>query len=388
MLRAGPFPASGLKDAWLLAGRMLTHNRPRLAFTVLGISAAFFLTAAQAGLLVGWINTVTALVRHSGADMWVMAQHTPAFDYGTAIPRQRIHQARNVPGVAWAEGLFMAWNIWQRPDGRRVNVELVGLDVSGRGGPWQMQEGDLAALRQPGIVIVDELFADLLGVDGLGSTAEMIGQRAEVGGLSRGVRTFTASPFVFASLEQAIRYDRRYRDDEITYVLVRCHKDADPEAVRTELRARLPHVEVLTTREFARRSAAYWMLGTGAGITVVLTALLGLVVGAIIMSQTLFAVTNDHLENYATLRALGFGRNQLVGCVLLQAVVLGAAGVVLGTGLFFAAAAASARTSIPLETTPAVMAGLALVALLTSVASSWLAVRSVLRLDPATVFAR
>ncbi len=122
---------------------MLLHNRPRLAFTIAGIAVAFFLAAAQFGLLVGWINTLTALIRHARADLWVMAEQTPAFDYGTAIPRQRVNQARSVPGVAWAEGLFMGWNIWQRPDGRRINVELVGLDVSHRGGPWEMHAGEL-----------------------------------------------------------------------------------------------------------------------------------------------------------------------------------------------------------------------------------------------------
>ena len=47
------------------------------------------------------------------------------------------------------------------------------------------------------------------------------------------------------------------------------------------------------------------MLETGIGITVVLPAALGLGVGAVIMSQTLFAITNDHLANYAALAALG-----------------------------------------------------------------------------------
>lgn len=371
-----------------LAARMLLHNRPRLAFTVGGIAAAFFLAAAQWGLLVGWINTLTALIRHADADLWVMAEQTPAFDYGTAIPRQRIYQARNVPGVAWAEGLFMGWNVWQRPDGRRVNVELVGVDVSGQGGPWALEAGDLRNVRRHGVVIVDELFLAALGVRGLGDAVEMFGQRAEVGGVSRGVRTFTASPFVFTSLEQAIRYDRRYRDDEITYVLARCAPGADVRAVQREMRRQLPHVEVLTAREFAVRSSRYWMLETGIGITVVLTAALGLGVGAVIISQTLFAITNDHLVHYATLRALGFGRRSLITCILTQALGLGLAGVALGSALFFVAGHFTARTSIPLETTPLVFSSLVVVALGTSVIASWLALRTALRVDPVSVFSR
>lgn len=367
---------------------MLLHNRPRLLFTVAGIASAFFLSAAQTGLMVGWIHTLTALIRHAPADLWIMAEQTPAYDYGTAIPRQRIFQARNVPGVEWAEGLFMAWNVWQRPDGRRVNVELVGLDVSGKGGPWQMQTGILSELRKRGSVVVDELFLDALGVRGLGTAVEMSGQRAEVVGICRGVRTFTASPFVFTSIEQAVRYDRRYADDEVTYVLVQCSRGTEVETVRAEMRRRIRDVEVLTSREFAMRSTRYWMLETGVGITVLLTAALGLGVGAVIMSQTLFAVTNDHLIHYATLLALGFRPSSLVTCVVLQALALGIAGIIAGSGLFMVAGLLTRRTSIPLETTPAVFVGLVVIAAATCVASSWLAVRTVIRLDPAAVFSR
>lgn len=120
------------------------------------------------------------------------------------------------------------------------------------------------------MVVVDELFRDDLGVAEIGGSFEMYGERVTVGGISRGLRTFTASPHVFTSIEQAIRYDKRYRDDEVTYVLGRCGPGADMAAVQAEMRRNIPHVEVLTTWKFALRTAKYWMLGTGIGITAVL----------------------------------------------------------------------------------------------------------------------
>jgi putative ABC transport system permease protein len=315
-----------------------------------------------------------------------MAEQTPAFDYGTAIPQQRLYQSRSVPSVDWAEGLFMAWNIWQRGDGRRVNVELVGLDDSNVGGPWQMREGRIDAVHLPQTVLVDELYCDALGVHGVGENFEMIGERAIVGGIARGIRTFTASPFIFTSIKQAIRYDKRYRDDEITYVLARCAPGANIRAVQAEMRQRIPHVEVLTSREFSIRSVQYWMLQTGIGITVVITAGLGLGVGTAIISQTLFAITQDHLPNYATLLALGFRRSSLVAIVLVQSLMLGGAGVAAGSALFFPACAASARTPIPLETTPLVFGGLVAVSLLACVMASFISVRSIFRIDPVSVF--
>jgi putative ABC transport system permease protein len=369
-----------------VATKMLFHNKGRLALSLTGIAIAFFLAAAQFGLLVGWINTNSAIIRHAGVDVWVMAPQTPAFDYGTPIPRNRLCQVRSMPGIAWAEGLFMAWNIWQRGDGRRVNVELVGLDESSQGGPWRMRAGSVDVVHLPHRVIVDELYMQALGVKRIGESFAMVGQQAIVGGISSGIRTFTASPFIFTSITSAIRYDKRYQDDEITYVIARCAPGFTPESVRDTIRAHVPQVEVLTTAQFALRTVQYWMLETGLGLTVVITAMLGLGIGVMIISQTLFAVTQDHLPNYATLLALGFSPRRLATIVLMQSLALGGCGIAGGSALFLAACYATAKTPIPLETTPLVFTGLMGVSLLASGLASFISVRSLFNLDPVSVF--
>jgi putative ABC transport system permease protein len=369
-----------------IAWRMLAHKPVRLLVTWGGLGVLFFLATAQVGMLVGWCNTCSAIIRHADVDLWVMTEQAPAFDYGTAIPSQRIYQARSIEGVAWAEGMIMAWNTWQRPDGRRVNVELIGLDSGCVGGPWAMREGTTGRVHLPDSVIVDELFLHSLGVRELGDEAEMYGKRVVVRGVSTNVRTLTASPFVFTSIESARKYDKRYGPDEITYVLVRCSPGYAPGAVRDRLQSELSHVEVLTSREFAIRTMKYWMLETGLGITVVLTAVLGLAVSVVVTSQTLFTVTQEHLSNYATLAAVGFGATQSLLCVIIQGLVLASGGIFIGSALFTVAAHLSARTPLPLETLPEVYTGLVAVSIMSSLAGAFLSIRSVIRVDPAGVF--
>jgi putative ABC transport system permease protein len=142
------------RTAW----QMLAHKPVRLLATWSGLGVLFFLAFVQMGLLVGWCNTVSAIVRHADADVWIMAEQTSSFDLGTAIPRHRVYQARNVAGVSWAEGLFVEANFWQRPDGRRVSVQLVGLDDRCVAGPWDMRQGRPDCVLLPDGVIVDELF--------------------------------------------------------------------------------------------------------------------------------------------------------------------------------------------------------------------------------------
>ncbi len=369
-----------------VATQMLFHNRLRFTMTVIGIAIAFFLAAAQIGLLVGWINTNSAIIEHAGADIWVMAKETRTLDYGTAIPRHRIQQVSSVQGVNWAEGMLVGWINWQHPQGKRITVEVIGLDTSNAGGPWQMVSGNIESVHLPETVVVDELSKDALGTQFVGDEAEMEGKRVVIGGFSRGVRTFTAAPFVFTSIDNALDYVPYYQDDEISYVLARIEPTADLTAVRDRIAREVSNVEVLTTDQFAERSVKYWMLETGVGITVIITALLGLLVGAVIMSQTLFSITQDHIANYATLLALGFHQKTLRQIVLAQSLSLGGLGVVVGSILFIAACNASARSPIPLETTPLVSLGLIGFSLLCCIAASWFSIRAIFKLDPVMVF--
>jgi putative ABC transport system permease protein len=341
---------------------------------------------AQIGLLVGWCNTTSAIIRNAGADIWIMAKQAPAFDYGTGISRQTIYKARTVPGVAWAEGMFMGWTYWQRPDGRRVIVEIVGLDEGFVGGPWNMEQGSVSTVQVPETVIIDELFLGALGVRHVGDEVEILGKRARVGGISRGVRTITAAPYIFASLESARKYEGRSSFEEVTYVLVRCAPGEDPVKVRDLMAKQISGVEVLTYWEFAVRTMRYWMLETGIGITVVLTAILGMAVGAVIISQTLYATTNEHLGDYAVLLAIGFPRRRLIALVGMQAVILGTIGTILGMAMLFAAMQATARTPIPIESTPEILAAQALLSVVICLLASSLAMRTALTVDPVTVF--
>jgi putative ABC transport system permease protein len=335
-----------------VAVKMLLHSKVRSISTLLGIAVAFVLSAAQIGLMVSWCNTVSAIVRHADADVWVMADKTPAFDYGTPIPEGRVYQVRSAAGVSWAESLFMSWMFVRQHDGRMTIVELVGVDNDLAGGPWAMSAGNLSVLLEPDAIIVNKLYAKQLGVSAVNDELEISDRRAIVRGFSEGVRTITAAPFVFTSIRSALEWDPRYRDDEVTYVLARGRDGTSPEQLRDSIASVVPSVEVLTSREFVARTLSYWLFDTGLGLTVIATAILGLVVGTVIISQSLYAITNDHLPNYATLLAVGFGRWQLVLIVMVQAILLGIVGVALGSAVFGRMSTLSKATPIPIEMTP------------------------------------
>ena len=369
-----------------IASKILFDSKFRCIVTVVGISALFFLSAAQIGLLVGWCNTTSAIIRHTDADLWVMARNTTTFDYGMPIPEIRSHQVKSVAGVANTESMYLGWTIWQCRDGRRVNVELVGLDDNCNGAPWAMTSGTAADVLRPNAVIVDELFLENLGIEEPGNEIEIGGSRAIVRGISRDVRSFTASPFVFASIKSCRRFSPHYADDEITYVLVRCQPGVDPTIVRDRIQERVPHIECLTTNDFMVRTIKFWMLETGAGLTVICTAILGFVVSTVVTSQTLYSITQDHLERYAALLALGFRRSKLVGVVIAQSGMLASLAAMLSTAVYFAVASQLADSPVRMETTATLYPLIVAVSILGCVTGSIFSVRSVMSVDPAAVF--
>jgi len=378
--------ANSFSLALLIAWKMQVSHRGKMLASTVGVAAGFFLTMAQVGMMMGWIDTSTLAIQRAKVDLWVVGMKSPAFDYGSPIPRQRLYQARSVEGVAEAHPLFMAWTIWSRDDGRKVNIEMIGLDHSLAGGPTRMLEGDLRSVMREKCVVVDSMYLELLGVTHVGQRAEILGRRAEVTGISEGVRTFTASPFVFTSIEEAIHYDKRYRADEITYVLVRCEEGADVKVVAERLRVRLPSVEVLTKREFQWRSGEYWMIGTGIGFTVIVTAVLGLIIGALVISQTLFSLLQDHRPHYATMLALGFETGLLGKVVFLQSLFLWLAGALLGWLLFAGVGRVAEASPVPLRMNAFALAWILGGQALASVGAGLWILRKLRSIDPTTVF--
>src|SRR5260370_30374324 len=73
-----------------------------------------------------------------------------------------------------------------------------------------------------------------------------------------------------------------------------------------------------------------WVIKTGAGSAILTAAVLGFLIGLVVVSQTIYANTMENIEEYATLKALGASRVFVARIVLIQSLICGAAGRLLG----------------------------------------------------------
>jgi putative ABC transport system permease protein len=248
-------------------------------------------------------------------------------------------------------------------------------------------EGDVSGLGARDAVIIDKTYLTDLGVSNVGDTAQIGASRVRVSGFTDGIRSFTVSPYVFTTTNRA----RALLDmpaDMITYVLIKLEPGADAEAVRAILRDKLPDSEVLTKAEFRDRSLNHWLFATGAGVALIGGAILGLVVGTVIVAQTLYSSTKDHINEFATLRALGSSSGYIHRVILAQAALSAVLGYALGMVIALTVVYLSERTALPIVMTPSLAALLLALTVAMCAVSALSAIGKVMRIDPAVVFNR
>ena len=196
-------------------------------------------------------------------------------------------------------------NYRARPDSRQSIIQVVGFNPdSGMGGPWRLAEGSVRDLKIPDGVIIDRIYQGKLGVASIGDVVEIAGHRARVVAFSEGIRSFTTEPFVFTSAENAHDFGS-IADDRVQFLLVKIAPGVDVKTVRQNIAERVRGVSVYTTSEFGRMTRHYWTFTTGAGIAILLAAVLGLVVGFVVVAQTIYATTVHHIKEFGTLKAMG-----------------------------------------------------------------------------------
>ena len=187
-----------------LASRNLFHDRVRLIATVVGIVFSIVLVTVQLGVFVSFERMISTMIDHAPADLWIVPAETRSFE-GSALlsGRERFH-ALSVGGVAEVSPVVVGYASWRKPDGGALlPVFLVGSPVSPAGlRPWNVVEGRADDLTMPDAVAVDRSYFAQLGIGRLGATAEIGNQKARVVAVTQGIRSFTTTPQVFASLER------------------------------------------------------------------------------------------------------------------------------------------------------------------------------------------
>jgi putative ABC transport system permease protein len=370
-----------------IALQSLLFERGKLFAAVSGVAFAANLVLVQAGLFFGFQKASTAVISRVGGELWVMARGTALVDFADPLSPGVGDIVRAHPCVARARPVIFSWASIRKPSGGIDNVQLIAAEPRpGHALPWSLAEGVPSDLRAPLRIGVDA--ADLkrleLPARPVGAPVELQDRTAYVGVVTEGIRSFTVVPYLFADPHEARRI-LGLADGQATFWAIDLARPSCAKAVRADLE-RHADLAVRDRGEFEGMTSHYWVIGSGAGATLAFAALLGLIVGLVVVGQTLYSLTESRSRELATLKAMGASGRELAAFVLWQAGFLSIVGSAIGLVCAFGLQLAVLQLGLTVVLDATVIgAGVGAIIGMCALASL-ASVRSIYRLEAAKVF--
>lgn len=382
-----------------LARKNLLEDIPRFLVAQAGILFAVSLVTIQTGLQRGFASSSSVLIDKSQADIWLTSDKMVHLDLTLPLEFEKVSQAQNVAGVDRAEALIYGGELWRDKNDNLGSVTMIGFDPDGKlFSPWNITKGSVKNLKQPFSIFVDETSLDGLKLKGVEDSGKIENLKAKVVGLTQGAKSIVLGDLVFTSLENANMYRNPLADvtstpqalnskDRITFVLVRAKSGENIEALKKRLEQTLPKTRAYTREEMSFQTQNYWKERSGIGFILGLGAVVGIIVGVVIVGQILYSSASDHIKEFGTLKAMGASDWVIYSVIIEQALWMAILGYIPGMTLCLGVSAWTAATqSIVILITPASAATVLAITVVMCVGSAIFAIQKVTRVDPAIVF--
>ena len=377
--------------SWLL----LSRQPVRLLVALAGISFAGILMFMQLGFRDGLFDASVTVHRLFDADIVLISPRSASSIDMAGFPRRRLVQTLADPDVEGVSPVHWGLMLWRNPQ-TRLNRGILALGFNPEDpfftDPSLATKTDV--LKQKGRILFDQLSRPEFGPiadwyrEGRTVETEIAGNRVRVGGLVSLGTSFGADGNLLTSTETFLDLAPQKPRGAIEVGLIRLRQGADVQQVVERLQARLPDdVRVLSKKGFIEFEKNYWKSGTSIGFIFTLGAVMGFVVGCVIVYQVLYTDVSDHLPEYATLMAMGYRISHLLGVVMREGFYLAVLGYVpaylAGQGLYWFVRDAT-KLPVGMDLSRALTVGGMI--LVMCMLSAFLAMRRLVDADPAEIF--
>lgn len=379
-----------LPIGWL----QLTHNRTRFAAALAGVAFANVLVFVQLGIM----NSMGAATLRPYAffqpDVMISAGDANSLTDGGNVARQWLLQAMADPDVTDGMGLFIANVPWDRGD-KDISLTTFGIDPVKPAFLASDIADDLTLLQVQDAAILDRLARGLgkeeaaairpqspLSFETQGRTVTAYSTFAGGGGFG-GDGYMLVSDQTFLSLFPA------RSSTAPDHILLTLRPGAQVEAVIARLKTLIsdPSLRIRSYDQAAQDDLRYQQTKRPTGIIFGFGVLIGVLVGLVIVYQVLSTDVADHLREYATFKAMGYGPRFFLGVVFEEALVLGilgfVPGLIVGTTIL---TLMGKITTLPLAMTPSMALSVFLGTIVFSALSGAIATRRLAAADPADLF--
>jgi len=377
-----------------LSWRQLKFERAKLLAAALGVMFACVLVFMQLGFRDALYASISVVPRQLDGDIFIQHKQTEALWRTVPFERSEMLRAFAHPDVVSATPLYIGQAQWKNPATRTKRTLLVfGSEPRERVFKLPALRAFDTALNRQDTVVFDELSRPEFGpvkellAEGAVIT-EINDRKMEVLGTVKLGASFAADGNLFTSDQNFLRMFPNRGIDKIDVGVIRLKPGADVLAAQRFLRERMNEdVHVFTLAELNAYEFHYWQSNAPVGFIFGFGVVMGLVVGMVIVYQILFTDITNHLNEFATLKAMGYTHRYLLMVVFASSLILAVIGYVpgflLSLGLY---QLTESVIYIPMPMPLAKIIGVFGMILVMCVAAGALAMRKMRSANPADMF--
>ncbi|WP_432737464.1 ABC transporter permease DevC [Maridesulfovibrio sp. FT414] len=386
----------GMRKRIPLAWKQLVNQPRRLIAAIAGITFAVVLVLVQLGFKDALMRSATAVHRHLDTDLVMFSRSLEYLGADHPFASVRLYQCLADREVAEVEPFYVHLGKFRNlENGYSRSLLIMGV-----------MPGTLS-LQIPGVMdntdklkVTGDILYDRFGMNLYGPVVETfekegpfkvvtMDRRTRLVGLFGLGTSFIAYGNVVTGIPTYLQLFPHNPKGLVNFGLIRLAKGTDPHAVKVRLNKLLDadDVIVVTKDEFIQKELDYWANTAAVGFVFEIGAVMGLIVGMVIVYQILYTDVNDHLSEYATLKAMGYPNGFFSRLVLKESLILSMLGYPPGALISWAIYAyTSSVTGWAMILTPGKVAFTYSLTLGMCVISGCLAMRRVQHADPAEIF--
>ena len=377
--------------AWLL----LTRQPLRLIVAIAGISFAGILMFMQLGFRDGLFDTSVTIHKLLDADLVLISPRSKSSISMSGFPKRRLIQTLALEQVEETAPVNLNYLLWRNPENLKTrSILALGFNPADS---ILLNEGfseQANRLKNPGRVLFDKLsrpefgpIEDLFLLNQRVAT-EVAGKRVIVEGLVELGPSFGADGNLITSRETFLKLFPANPKGSIEIGLVKLRVGANPILASKVLNKSLPKdVRVLTKSQFIEFEKSYWRNSTAIGFIFSLGALMGFVVGCVVVYQILYSDVTDHLPEYATLLAMGYRLKSLFFVVAREGFLLALFGYLpayFSGQILYSVVRNSTKLPIVMDANKTIL--IFILILIMCMGSAGIAMRKLVDADPAEIF--
>ena len=323
--------------AWL----QLKRQPVKYLVAIAGIGFAALLMYMQIGFQSGLLTSSTTFYAALDADLILISPKTVSSGSFSQFPQSQLFRANGYQEVETVVPMYVTNITAQKLGGQKpTSLRIIGYDPEAKALNVDAINEQSDKLKTAGYALFDTEGNSRTGpvakaIEENGYqflTLYNLTQTFRTVGLFGLGSTFAADSNIITSPGTAIQLADQLNFGEISLGLIKVNDQKSlPKLQRTLTELYDGEIQVLTKDELIAQEQNYWNTSSSFGVVFGFGTFMGVIVGGVMVYQVLYTDVTDHLKEYATLKAMGFSNQFILGIVIQEAILLGVSSFIPST---------------------------------------------------------